>query len=55
MKLSVVVQIIIVYEGAEEKLKQLNSGFLESVWCNLGWEEAKEKDIELISSQLRIN
>ena len=32
---------IIVYEGAEEKLKQLNSGFLEKLGVgNSGWEES---------------
>tara|TARA_Y100001968_G_scaffold110181_2_gene99677 strand:+ start:4316 stop:5359 length:1044 start_codon:yes stop_codon:yes gene_type:complete len=35
---------IIVYEGAEEKLKQLNSGFLEKLGVgNSGW-EASERD-----------
>ena len=33
---------IIVYEGAEEKLKQLNSGFLEKLGVgNSGWEESE--------------
>ena len=33
---------IIVYEGAEEKLKQLNSGFLEKLGVgNSGWEETE--------------
>ena len=35
---------IIVYEGAEEKLKQLNSGFLEKLGVgNSGWEESERE------------
>ena len=35
---------IIVYEGAEEKLKQLNSGFLEKLGVgNSGWEERERE------------
>merc|ERR1712138_249655 len=35
---------IIVYEGAEEKLKQLNSGFLEKLGVgNSGWEETERE------------
>merc|ERR1712138_15063 len=35
---------IIVYEGAEDKLKQLNSGFLEKLGVgNSGWEESERE------------
>ena len=35
---------IIVYEGAEEKLKQLNSGFLEKLGVgNSGWEDSERE------------
>ena len=49
---------IIVYEGAEEKLKQLNSGFLEKLGVgNSGWEES-ERDryrVNLVPVENQLN